>query len=103
MRAVLLLLIPAVAAADPAFVPEKAVVVGRVDNGAWTDAATEARSDQKAELAAVVMEERFEALDAPVMRVTYPDTHPPFSQVLEQYNLPNAEKILAGIRRLSAY
>ena len=36
-----------------------------------------------AELSAVIMEERFDALDAPVMRVTYPDTHPPFSQVLE--------------------
>src|ERR1700754_2397057 len=29
-----------------------------------------------AELAAMVVEERFDALDAPVMRVTYPDTHP---------------------------
>ena len=36
-----------------------------------------------AELSAVIMEERFDSLDAPVMRVTYPDTHPPFSQVLE--------------------
>ena len=36
-----------------------------------------------AELSAVIMEERFEHLDAPVMRVTYPDTHPPFSHVLE--------------------
>lgn len=39
---------------DP-FVPERAVVVGRVDAGAWTDAATEARLDQTAELAAVVV------------------------------------------------
>ena len=37
-----------------------------------------------AELSAIVMEERFDVLDAPVMRVTYPDTHCPFSQVLEQ-------------------
>ena len=40
-----------------------------------------------------MVEERFDALDAPVMRVTYPDTHCPFSQVLEHYNLPNADKI----------
>jgi pyruvate/2-oxoglutarate/acetoin dehydrogenase E1 component len=50
------------------------------------------------ELSAVVVEERFDALDAPVMRVTYPDTHCPFSQVLESYNLPNADKIADGLR-----
>ncbi|HTL34012.1 MAG TPA: hypothetical protein VL326_12845 [Kofleriaceae bacterium] len=33
----------------------RAVVVGRVDGGTWTDAPTEARTDQKAELAAVVV------------------------------------------------
>ncbi len=56
-----------------------------------------------ADIAAVVAEERFDVLDAPVMRVTYPDTHPPFSQVLEQYNLPNADKIADALRRLAAY
>jgi 2-oxoisovalerate dehydrogenase E1 component beta subunit len=56
-----------------------------------------------AEIAALIMEERFEQLDAPVLRVTYPDTHCPFSAVLEQYNLPNPEKILDGIRRVAAY
>src|SRR3954464_2602129 len=35
-----------------------------------------------AEISAVLMEERFDRLDAPVMRVTYPDTHCPFSHVL---------------------
>jgi 2-oxoisovalerate dehydrogenase E1 component beta subunit len=56
-----------------------------------------------AELSAVIMEERFDALDAPVMRVTYPDTHPPFSHVLEQANLPDADKITAALRKLAAY
>ncbi len=41
-----------------------------------------------AELSAVIVEERFEHLDAPVLRVTYPDTHCPFSHVLESFNLP---------------
>src|SRR6476469_3238687 len=45
------------------------------------------------ELAAIVAEERFDALDAPIYRVTYPDTHCPFSQVLEHHNLPDATKI----------
>jgi 2-oxoisovalerate dehydrogenase E1 component beta subunit len=56
-----------------------------------------------AELSAVIMEERFEQLDAPVMRVTYPDTHVPFSHALEQANLPNAQKITDALRRLAEY
>jgi pyruvate/2-oxoglutarate/acetoin dehydrogenase E1 component len=56
-----------------------------------------------AELSAVIMEERFDALDAPVMRVTYPDTHCPFSHVLEAFNLPDADKITDALRRLAAY
>jgi len=56
-----------------------------------------------AELSAVITEERFEALDAPVLRVTYPDTHCPFAPVLEQANLPNADKITGALRKLAAY
>jgi 2-oxoisovalerate dehydrogenase E1 component beta subunit len=55
------------------------------------------------ELAAITVEERFDVLDAPVMRVTYPDTHPPFSQILEQYALPNVGKIAEALQRLAAY
>src|SRR5579864_1167920 len=53
-----------------------------------------------AELSAVLVEERFDRLDAPVLRVTYPDTHCPFSHVLEQANLPNVEKITNALRTL---
>jgi 2-oxoisovalerate dehydrogenase E1 component beta subunit len=56
-----------------------------------------------AELSAVIVEERFASLDAPVLRLTYPDTHAPFSHVLEQANLPNAESIVDALRRLAAY
>ena len=56
-----------------------------------------------AELSAVIMEERFEHLDAPVLRVTYPDAHCPFAQALEANNLPDANKIADAIRRLAAY
>jgi 2-oxoisovalerate dehydrogenase E1 component beta subunit len=56
-----------------------------------------------AEISAVIMEERFNALDAPVLRVTYPDTHPPFSQILEAANLPNADTISDALRKLAAY
>jgi 2-oxoisovalerate dehydrogenase E1 component beta subunit len=56
-----------------------------------------------AEIASALGEERFDYLDAPVMRVTCPDTHTPFSAVLEQYCLPDAEKITEALRRLAAY
>jgi 2-oxoisovalerate dehydrogenase E1 component beta subunit len=56
-----------------------------------------------AELAALIAEERFEHLDAPIMRVTYPDTHQPFGQGLEQYALPDVDKITDALRRLAAY
>jgi 2-oxoisovalerate dehydrogenase E1 component beta subunit len=56
-----------------------------------------------AELSAVITEERFEHLDAPVTRLTYPDTHCPFAQGLERHNLPDAEKITEAARTLAAY
>jgi 2-oxoisovalerate dehydrogenase E1 component beta subunit len=56
-----------------------------------------------AELSAMIVEERFDYLDAPVLRVTYPDTHSPFSHVLEAANLPNTDKIVDALRRLAAY
>lgn len=56
-----------------------------------------------AEISALITEELFDRLDAPVKRVTYPDAFCPFSAVLEQHNLPNADRILDGIRQLAAY
>jgi len=56
-----------------------------------------------AELSAVIMEEKFATLDAPVMRVTSPDTHPAFSHILEAANLPNADKIADALRTLASY
>jgi 2-oxoisovalerate dehydrogenase E1 component beta subunit len=56
-----------------------------------------------AELSAVIMEERFEQLDAPVRRLTYPDTHCPFSHVLEKANLPGKDEIVAALRSLAEY
>jgi len=56
-----------------------------------------------AELSAVITEERFAFLDAPVMRLTYPDTHAPFSNVLEHANLPDTAKIVNALRTLAAF
>ena len=55
------------------------------------------------EIAAVVAEEAFEHLDAPVRRLAAIDTPVPFSPPLEHYFLPNTEKVTAALRDLLAY
>ncbi len=55
------------------------------------------------DLAARIAEETFEHLDGPVLRVTAPDTHVPFSPPLEEFYQPNAAKVLEALRRLAAY
>ncbi len=57
-----------------------------------------------AEVIAVIMENAFDALDAPVMRLTGPDVPAmPFNHVLEEAFMPSVEKILAKARQLAAY
>jgi 2-oxoisovalerate dehydrogenase E1 component beta subunit len=55
------------------------------------------------EIAAIVNEEVFEYLDGPVLRVTAPDTPVPYSPPLEEFFLPNKDKILEAARRLVTY
>lgn len=55
------------------------------------------------EIAAVVCEGAFEDLDAPIMRVTSLDTPVPYSPPLEEYFLPNAEKVAVAARELARY
>lgn len=52
------------------------------------------------ELSAVIGEECFRDLKAPVARVTGLDTPIPFSLVLEKYILPGKEQVIEGIRRV---
>lgn len=56
-----------------------------------------------AEIAAIIAEEAFESLDAPVMRLGGLDTPVPFSPPLEDAYRPNADKILAAVRKLVSY
>ncbi len=57
-----------------------------------------------AEVSAVIMENAFDALDAPVMRLTGPDVPAmPFNHLLEEAFMPSVEKILAKARQLAAY
>jgi 2-oxoisovalerate dehydrogenase E1 component beta subunit len=55
------------------------------------------------ELAATLTESVFEDLDAPIVRVTAPDTPVPFSPTLEQAFLPNVEKVVEKARWLYRY
>ncbi len=54
------------------------------------------------EISAIVAEEAFWSLQAPIARVTTPHTHIPFSAALERPLYPNAEKIAAAARGLMA-
>ncbi len=55
------------------------------------------------EIAAIVCEEAFGYLDAPISRVTALDTPVPYSPPLEERFLPNAEKVVAAARELAKY
>lgn len=55
------------------------------------------------EVAAIIAEFAFEDLDAPVRRLAALDAHNAFSPPLEQYILPNTNKIVDAIRSLAAY
>ncbi|PFG44893.1 pyruvate dehydrogenase E1 component beta subunit [Georgenia soli] len=53
-----------------------------------------------AEISAVVAEDAFDALKAPIVRVTTPDTQIPFSPALEKQLYPNRDNIAAAVRRV---
>src|SRR4051812_13117390 len=56
-----------------------------------------------AEIAATIAEEAFESLDAPLKRITAPDTPVPFSPPLEKAYIPQVDTVAAGLRELAAY
>jgi pyruvate/2-oxoglutarate/acetoin dehydrogenase E1 component len=56
-----------------------------------------------AEIAATIAEEAFEDLDAPVRRITAPDTPVPFSPPLEKAFIPQVDDVVAGLRELAEY
>lgn len=54
-----------------------------------------------AEISALVVEEAFESLQAPIVRVTTPDTQIPFSPALEKQLYPTRTTITEAIRRVT--
>ena len=55
------------------------------------------------EVAALIAEEAFEWLDAPLVRITAPDTPVPYSPPLEDAFRPSAWRIAAALRDLAGY
>jgi pyruvate/2-oxoglutarate/acetoin dehydrogenase E1 component len=53
-----------------------------------------------AEVAAVVAEEAFDFLDAPVKRVCAPDTPVPFSPVMEKFWMPDEDDLIKAVTRI---
>jgi 2-oxoisovalerate dehydrogenase E1 component beta subunit len=57
-----------------------------------------------AEVAAILADEAFEYMDAPIMRLAGPDVPGvPYSHTLQDWFMPNPQKIAAAMRKLAAY
>jgi 2-oxoisovalerate dehydrogenase E1 component beta subunit len=56
-----------------------------------------------AEICATISEHAFESLDAPITRLTAPDTPVPYSPPLEKVYRPDAESIAVAARNLALY
>jgi len=55
------------------------------------------------EISAIIAEEAFEWLDAPVIRIASIDSPVPFSPQMEDYFLPSLDEIIDGCRKLANY
>jgi pyruvate/2-oxoglutarate/acetoin dehydrogenase E1 component len=53
-----------------------------------------------AEIAATIAEKALDYLDAPIKRVTAPDTPIPFSPPLEQFIIPNVQSIIRAVKEV---
>ena len=53
-----------------------------------------------AEIAALLMSEAFDYLDAPVLRVTQEDVPMPYAANLEHLSMPNADKVIAAVKKV---
>ena len=57
-----------------------------------------------AEISAIIAEQAFDCLDAPIVRVTAPDVPAvPFAAPLEHFYMPSVEKIVAALERTLRY
>ncbi len=56
-----------------------------------------------AEIAALLSDELFDYLDAPILRVAAPDTPIPYSPPLEEFYMPSEDDIIAAVNRAIEY
>ncbi|MCC2642752.1 MAG: putative 2-oxoisovalerate dehydrogenase, beta subunit (Transketolase) [Nitrospira sp.] len=56
-----------------------------------------------AEISSLLVEDCFDCLDGPILRIAPPDTPVPFSTPLEEFFLPKVSDIVAGAKKLAAY
>lgn len=61
------------------------------------------RGSAASEIAAIMVEEAFDYLDAPIKRLGAPNTPVPFSPPLENYYLPNENKIVKAVKEVISY
>jgi pyruvate/2-oxoglutarate/acetoin dehydrogenase E1 component len=73
--------------------------VGRTGRAVIVDPAHRTCS-AASEIAAVIAEDGFDALRAPVVRVTTPDVHMPFSPVLHAELVPTPARIVAAVHKV---
>lgn len=52
------------------------------------------------DIAAIVADEAFYWLDAPIKRVSAPDTPPPFAPVMEDFYVPSVERVVQAVKSL---
>ncbi len=57
-------------------------------------------ANSAAEISAIVAEEAFDSLDAPIKRVCAPDTSVPFSPVLEKFYLPDEDDLIKAVTEI---
>jgi len=55
------------------------------------------------EISAIIAEEAFEWLDAPIVRIASIDSPVPFAPQLEDYFLPSLDEIVEGCRKVLKY
>ncbi len=56
-----------------------------------------------AELSARIAEGAMDSLDAPIQRIAYPDSPPPYHKGLEAARIPSVDRIVEGARRIIAW